>query len=75
MAKHVKVPKEVKDRGAESVQGWMIVGGLGAGVVSFIAFSNGAPETGFWSALICAGALFIASKIKTKKDFRGGLYK
>ena len=74
MANHIKVPKKVRDRKAEQFQGWLIAAALGAGVISWLAFSNGAAETGFWSSLICGGTLFIASKIKTKRDYNSSNY-
>lgn len=69
------LPRTIKDKKAEAVQGWFIFGGVGAGLISWVAFSNGAPETGFWSAVITVALLWIASKIKTTKNLKGGLYR
>tara|TARA_R110002110_G_scaffold233757_3_gene449482 strand:- start:2315 stop:2560 length:246 start_codon:yes stop_codon:yes gene_type:complete len=72
MAKDIRIPGEIENKGAATVQKWFVVGGLGSGVISWAAFSNDAAGTGFWAAVICVGALFIASKIRTKKKFKGG---
>lgn len=70
-----RVPDKIKNKSAENAQVTLFLIGVLCGVGSYFAFDSGNGESGFWMALICAGLLFIASKIKTTKDFKGGLYK
>lgn len=69
-----KLPPHIKDKKASNVRSWLF--GLGAlsGLFSFSAFSNGDASGGFWTAVICAALIWIGTKIKTKRNFRGGLY-
>ncbi len=68
------LPDEIEDKNAVKAKGWTIAIGVVSGLLSWGAFSNGDAEAGFWLALICAGLVFIGSKIKTTKKLGGGIY-
>jgi hypothetical protein len=67
-----EVPDYVTDKTARAVRNFFyIVGGV-SGLSSYSSFSN--DESGWFAALVAAGAFWIATKIVVHRPLKGSVY-
>lgn len=70
-----QVPDEIVDKKAVTVRNWFLGIGFLSGFICLGAILNENVGQAFWTGVIAALLIWIATKIKTTRKYRGGLYK